>query len=405
MNILFLSELFYPHGGGAELATYLYAKLLSGKGFSVIVVTNRFGGEPEVSKEGKLTVYRLPLFRETESVKYSILSRVDVLLSGFMKRLMKWTDVVYIPRFWYSAIPLAKAYTKPVITHLHDYILLCPLSNLYDGTEDATCNRIHRHRCPKCIYNREKIQGRGFLDTLGSMVLNSTLGFLLGKCVEFSDAVVCVSNDHRNTILQMDSSLQTKLHMIYNPLPDIHYETGQGNDFGFFGGSSRLKGFHVLCQALSDINRDDRIVAVHAAGFSGSLRSNPHWLYDIGIDAYGKLSRSQYAELYRNIRCVILPSVCQETFSYVLVEALLSERIVIASKIGAIPEVSEDCEGVFLFPSGDHHQLADKILYVKQLSKDTVAELGKKNRQRMLEKFSNEKSISEFIHLIDTILC
>ena len=88
-----------------------------------------------------------------------------------------------------------------------------------------------------------------------------------------------------------------------------------------------------------------------------------------------------------------------------LVEALLSERIVIASKIGAIPEVSEDCEGVFLFPSGDHHQLADKILYVKQLSKDTVAELGKKNRQRMLEKFSNEKSISEFIHLIDTILC
>ena len=40
MNILFLSELFYPHGSDGELATYLYAKLLSQKGFNVKVVTN-----------------------------------------------------------------------------------------------------------------------------------------------------------------------------------------------------------------------------------------------------------------------------------------------------------------------------------------------------------------------------
>jgi hypothetical protein len=50
MNILFLSELFYPHGG-AELATYLYAKLLSEAGFNAVVITNRFTGESDVSKK------------------------------------------------------------------------------------------------------------------------------------------------------------------------------------------------------------------------------------------------------------------------------------------------------------------------------------------------------------------
>lgn len=45
VNVLFLSELYYPHGGGAELATYLYAKLLSEEGFNVVVVTSRFAGE------------------------------------------------------------------------------------------------------------------------------------------------------------------------------------------------------------------------------------------------------------------------------------------------------------------------------------------------------------------------
>jgi hypothetical protein len=51
VNILFLSELFYPHGSGGELATYLYAKLLSEAGINVIVITNRFAGEPDVSKK------------------------------------------------------------------------------------------------------------------------------------------------------------------------------------------------------------------------------------------------------------------------------------------------------------------------------------------------------------------
>ena len=132
MNVLFLSELFYPYGGGAEYATFLYAELLSQASFNITVVTNKFDGEPEVSRHGKLTIYRLPLLGKSGSVKYAILKRFDVLFSSFMRKMMKWADVIYIPRFWYSAIPLAKAYRKPVIMHLHDYIPICPLSNMYD---------------------------------------------------------------------------------------------------------------------------------------------------------------------------------------------------------------------------------------------------------------------------------
>ena len=73
MNILFLSELFFPHGGGAEFATYLYAKLLSEATYNVIVITNRFHGESDVSKSGNLTIYRLPLLSNVKSVKFSIL--------------------------------------------------------------------------------------------------------------------------------------------------------------------------------------------------------------------------------------------------------------------------------------------------------------------------------------------
>lgn len=38
MNILFLSELIFPHGGGAEFATYLYAKLLAKLGIMFLLL-------------------------------------------------------------------------------------------------------------------------------------------------------------------------------------------------------------------------------------------------------------------------------------------------------------------------------------------------------------------------------
>jgi hypothetical protein len=49
LNILFLSELFYPHGSGGELDTFIYANLLSTANVNVVVITNRFGGEPELT--------------------------------------------------------------------------------------------------------------------------------------------------------------------------------------------------------------------------------------------------------------------------------------------------------------------------------------------------------------------
>ena len=73
MNILFMSEVFFPHGSGAEYATYLYAKLLKEEGVNVSVITNRFEGEAAFSEEGTLRIYRLSLFKNAGSLKYSVL--------------------------------------------------------------------------------------------------------------------------------------------------------------------------------------------------------------------------------------------------------------------------------------------------------------------------------------------
>ena len=75
------------------------------------------------------------------SLKYSILRRFDVLLSRYLGKLIAWADVVYIPRFWFSAILLAKKRRKPVIVHLHDFIPICPLASLYYMPEGELCRK------------------------------------------------------------------------------------------------------------------------------------------------------------------------------------------------------------------------------------------------------------------------
>ena len=246
MKILFLSELFYPHGGGAELATYLYAKLLSSAGFSVVVVTNRFSGEPEFSNSEGFRVYRLPLFGKAENVKYSILKRVDVLLSAFMRKLFKWADVVYVPRFWFSAIPLAKAYGKPVITHLHDYIPICPLAIRYDVLKGNVCERQNCYL--NCIVAYEK-RKRGLTKVFGSVFLNTAVWRCLREFIRLSDFIICVSRAQRDMLVKYMPSLAAKVRVIYNPLPSLSPVEMNGDDFGYFGGPSYLKGFHV-CSAL-----------------------------------------------------------------------------------------------------------------------------------------------------------
>ena len=140
LNLLFLSEVYYPHLGGAELATHLYAKRLSERGHKVLVMTHRFTGEASVTREGNLTIRRLRLIDE-RTPKFSISVRLDFLRSIAFRKAVEWSDVVYIPRYWFVAIPFVRKLRKPVVVHLHDYIPVCPLSNLYDHAAVQNCGR------------------------------------------------------------------------------------------------------------------------------------------------------------------------------------------------------------------------------------------------------------------------
>jgi len=404
LNILFLSELFYPHGGGAELATYLYARLANRSGHNVTVITNRFAGESETYHQDNLSIHRIPLFGERGVTKYSLWHRLDVLFSSRFRAFLKSADIVYIPRFWYSTIPLAKSLGKKVVVHLHDYIPICPLTTIHNQTSDTICN-CKRYLCtPKCIYIFEKTSKRKLLQILESMILNLSLGRCQGRIIGLSDAVICVSQAHRNLVIRNAPYLEQKIRVINNPLPQNSHLYTPGDDFGYFGGPSRLKGFFVLWRAIKSINNDyHKIVNVHATKLDTATKSLVKSSRISRIYACGKLGNEELHRVHEKIRAVIVPSIWPEPSPYVVAEALIRGKLVIASDIGGIPELLTGSHGCFLFPSDNHQELAKDILHVAALSKEQVMDLGAKNRESTLRRFSNDKIASEFTQLLSAV--
>ena len=166
-----------------------------------------------------------------------------------------------------------------------------------------------------------------------------------------------------------------------------------------------MKGFQVLKKA-SELLRAQEVgpITIHATKFHNFSKESDESLRRLGFVLYGRLADSDYEQVYRRIKAVVVPSVWEEPLPYVVAEALLRGRLVIASDIGGISEMVEDCKGVFLFDPGSAEQLAEKMSYVYRLSTDEAERLGMNNRKTISERFEKRKILRDFVDLCEDLV-
>lgn len=393
VNVLILSELTYPHGGGAELGTHLLANQLAQSGFSIRVITNRFENEPQKSRQGNLEIFRLPILTDW-SGKYSLIMRFDILISTCFRKLFRWADIVYIPGGWYSAIPIAKSYGKVVIAHLHDYRPICSLATMYDLSRNQICSS--RIRCrPSCVVSHEMAHGKHPAAVLASGLTNSSIWPWLSKIIKLCDALICVSHAQKNLIASRMRLSENNCRVIYNLLPNVANAPISSGEMAYFGGPSPLKGYDVLRLALQDVKDP---VTVHATGFSGK---KSQVIGNSTIRFHERLPSWEYERVSNIVQTVIAPSIWPEPLPYVVSEAILRGRLVIASRIGGIPEQLEGCPGGFLFEPASHDHLRELIEHVQRLEPKVVSELACKDKEVFTQRFDNAKSLREFMDLLE----
>ena len=241
----------------------------------------------------------------------------------------------------------------PIVWSLHDFKLLCPESHFLN--HGRICEECRGGRFWRCAKNRCKKHSRAaslvatleayihcwwrVLDHVGHFIAPSN--FLAQKFIEFGYAA------ERFTVLP---------HFLPSTPP-----VAVNADYGLYAGTLLpFKGVGTLLHALAKAPPHP----FHILG-DGPLRIGyERQARELGlthVEFRGFLTGAELEATYASAAYAVVPSECYETFSYAAQEPMAHAIPVIATQLGALPELVRNGENGLLFLPGDAEALARKM--------------------------------------------
>jgi glycosyltransferase involved in cell wall biosynthesis len=381
-----LSELFWPEGGGAELATYLITGILR-EVFEITVVT---GSRDSAVLPGVRYVYE-PLLAKREKA-FLWLNIYRLMKTERFKKLICKADTVYIPRLAFPAIPYVKGMGKTVVVHLHDYMPLSYSAAILAPYEE------HKHRI---THDDLKLEcGKGVKYCLGASIL-WWLPKLVRRWITLADRIVCVSRRQAEIIIDLVPELKDKIEVVYNPIPPklASYNSVKAPSntptFLYVGGDRYVKGFHILVEVVKKLGRQGvraKFILTNTYNQRNlkTLRTLSQRYKNIEINVVGRVNHHELLNLHREAWALIFPSLWEEPLPYSVVESMLAGTIPIASRVGGIPEIVEGTYADYLtFMPGDLEEIVGKIEKVLSLPQSRLINISSELGEIIRRKFNN----------------
>jgi glycosyltransferase involved in cell wall biosynthesis len=159
------------------------------------------------------------------------------------------------------------------------------------------------------------------------------------------------------------------------------------------------KGVHVLIESIRFVLQEypKTLFAIIGEGRDEAALRRLAMKLDVSENVcfLGRIEFDQMPAFYRLASICVFPSIIEESLGYVAIEAMSCGTPVIASRIGALPEIiGRHGLGGILFPPGAHVQLAREIISLisNEEARNALAQWG---RSRILDTFSAEGMVSD----------
>jgi len=285
-----------------------------------------------------------------------------------------------------SVLLAARQMMVPVVMTLHDFQIVCPKTSLVDEnllscSYGFGCRCFYSNCYPRKPFNR-------IYQCLKSIKLALHRFIILRTVRHF----FCPSNCLLNWVtinfgLGNASYLPNFLPYDFGP----SLENTRDSVLLFIGKLSDQKGLDVLLQAFARARIDCPSLGLKIIGdgpeelrlkeLSASLQAEEYVVFA------GKTSHQQVMREYSRALCIVIPSKYVENCPVVGIEALSKGNVVIASRIGGLPDLVDENETGFLVQPNDPEDLADKIIYIMQ-NRSLLSEMGRSARAKYERCFS-----------------
>lgn len=265
-----------------------------------------------------------------------------------------------------SILPEAKKRGRPVVMHLHDYKLACPNYRLF--SQDKFCDACLRQKSyyPCVQRNCYESFSRSFLAYL-EMTIHHDWLHIYEKNI---DLLIAPSNFIKEIMVRAGWPTE-KIAVVYNPAPEVTAALPEKDYFLYFGRLSPEKGIADLINAVKLNGAKLQIVGDGPQAPALKKIAAPE-IASGQIKFFGHLEGQKLAEAVAGARAIVIPSRWPENMPLSLLESLACSKIIIASRVGGLPEIIREGKNGFLFTPGLIEELAQKIKAVSSLPPENL---------------------------------
>lgn len=409
MKILQVNQYYYPRGGADKYFLDL-SRSLTNLGHEVAVFSMKHP-KNEDSVWSKYFVSRVSFNKQTLNDFFKTPGRVLYSLEAkrnFKKLLEDFKpDIIHCHNIYNhispSILDAASAKKIPVVMHLHDYKLVCPNHMLF--VKGKYCEECKPHKYYNCIKNNcIKDSLAGSILACSEMYLHHNILKIYEKKI---DLFIAPSNFMKDMMIRFGQNKE-KIEVVYNPhnlVKKVISLNDQANikldDYIlYFGRLSEEKGLRTLIEA--SFRTKQKVIIAGAGPEEDKLRKLTSIL-KAPIEFIGLKSSEELIDIIKQAKAVIMPSIWAENMPLSLMEALSLNKIVIASKIGGLPEVIKHNENGILFEPGNVDDLVNKIDYLNNLSFEDKTSL-EKQAGKTSKLFSANKNIEEILNIYKKVI-
>jgi len=378
MEVCIVSTFYYPFKGGIEAQIYEMIKELYKYGVNVKV----FSVIP------KNDLPRLKEFPYAECIPVVV------------KKLFIVPKSYPPPIAFYSPFRLSKIFREKCgdIKLIHSFGELIG-SLAFNG---RTKNNIFIHSQHNALKNSASF-------TLWKIVGNLSTEFIYRGYFQKCKKLVAISNHIAEELKNYCQIDEKNIKIIPNGLNLKKFdfdkkgaeEFKQNNDIDKFfifttGRVVKEKGFQQLIKAISIMKNKDVILGVGGEGYYKEDLIKLAEKLKINAKFFGFLEYKTFRKAFCACDVFVTPSLFQEPFGLVSIEAMAFRKPVIASAVGGIPEIIENNITGMLYDPYNYKELAEKLDIIYS-DKNLRKKFGENGRKRVEKKYNWDVLIKDWI--------
>jgi glycosyltransferase involved in cell wall biosynthesis len=369
MRILFANKFWYLKGG-AERVVFESKKLLEGNGDTVLAFAMM---DPKNEVNGQERFFVSSVMTDRVRFGWQGLRTAGRMLWSFeaarkFAALIEESkpDVIHAHNIYHqispSILPVAKKRGVPVVMTLHDYHLISPNYGMFDRDHIVEPSKSHPYND---TLSRKLIDG-----SFTKSALSAFEGWLHHALGVYDDIATFIAPSEfvKKKVVEygVDANrIEVVPHCIDLEGRAPRYQSE--NRVVFVGRLSPEKGVDILLRAMKEV-RGLNCAIVGDGPQRDHLERLAEELDLTNVTFLGSLYGSELDREIARAKAVVIPSRSYETFGLTALEAYAFGKPVIASRIGALPEVVREGETGTLFTPSEPKELAEKLNWLAQNS-------------------------------------